>query len=171
MKNIKIEKVTLNIGVGAPGDKLDKAKLLLETISKSKPCLTSTSKRIPTWGLRPGLDIGTKVTLRGKKAKELLFNLLKAKSNILKASNFDIFGNLSFGISEYIDIPGVEYNLEIGIIGLEVAVTLERPGFRIKKRRIKRSKIPKNHLINRQEAIDYMKETFKINIEELKNVN
>ncbi len=166
MKQIKIEKLTLNIGVGQPGDKLDKAVLLLQTISNSKPVRTKTMKRIPTWGVRPKLLIGCKVTVRGEKAEHLLIRLFKANNNILKSKNFDENGNFAFGISEYINIPSVEYNPEIGIIGLEAAVTLEYPGYRIKKRKIKYSKIPARHQVTKDVAIAFIKEKFKINIAE-----
>ncbi len=159
MREIKIEKITLNIGVGSSGDKLNKAKRLLENITYAKAVETKTMKRIPAWGLRPKLAIGCKVTLRGRKAEELLTRLFKSLDNKLKQSNFDNFGNFSFGIKEYIDIPGVEYNPEFGIIGLEVAVTLERPGFRI-KRRLKERKIPFRHKIQKHEAIDFVKSKF-----------
>jgi large subunit ribosomal protein L5 len=164
MKKIDIEKITLNICVGQPGDNLDKSIKLLNKITNCKPIQTKAKKRIPTWSIRPGLAIGCKVTLRGKKAKDLLKRLLDSKNNILNENNFDDQGNLSFGIPEYIDIPGVEYDSSIGIIGLEVAITLKRPGFRIKNRKIKTKSIPKKHKISRQEAIDYMKNEFKINI-------
>src|SRR3989338_1211444 len=108
-------------------------------------------KTIPTWNIRPGLEIACKSTLRGQKAESILKRLLKAINNELPESNFDNNGNFSFVIKEYIDIPEVEYNPEIGIIGLEVAVTLERPGFRIKKR-IKKNKISSKHKITKQEA-------------------
>ena len=153
------------MGVGTPGDKLNKAKKLLETIASAKAVETKTMKRIPTWGLRPKLAIGCKVTLRGKKAEELLTRLLKAQDNKLKQTNFDNFGNFSFGIKEYIDIPGVEYNPEFGIIGLEAAVTLERPGFRI-KRRLKERKIPFRHKIQKHEAMDFVKSKFNAVISE-----
>src|SRR3989344_3518087 len=163
MREIKIEKITLNMGVGSPGDKLNKAKRLLENISSSKPVETKTMKRIPTWGLRPKLAIGCKVTVRGKKAEELLGRLLKTVDNKLKESNFDDFGNFSFGIKEYIDIPGVEYNPEYGLIGLEAAVTLERPGYRIKKR-LRKSRIPLRHKISKQEAMNFLREKFNVSV-------
>ena len=164
MKRIEIEKITLNIGVGQPGDHLDKAMRLLEKISGSKPVQTTTMKRIPTWSLRPNLAIACKVTLRGEKAENVLKNLFIAADNKINSSKFDKFGNFSFGIPEYIDIPGVEYEADIGIIGLEVAVTLKRPGFRVKKRLIK-SKIGKKHKISRQESIEFIKNKFNINVE------
>ena len=54
MRKIKIEKITLNIGTGMPGEKLEKALKLLQKISQSKPVSRKTKKRIPTWGVRPG---------------------------------------------------------------------------------------------------------------------
>ena len=164
-RNIKINKVTLNIGAGKDQVKLDKGIKLLKSITNVSPVKTVTSKRIPGWGLRPGLPIGCKVTLRRKNAVEVLKRLIQAKDNNLRESQFDNNGNIAFGIEEYIDIPGVKYDPEIGIIGLEVCVTLERNGFRIKRRKIAKKKIPKKHTITKQEAIDFMKKEFNIKLE------
>ena len=162
MKTIRIAKVTLNIGAGTDAAKLEKGIKLIGSIATRPPVKTFTTKRIPTWGLRPGLPIGCKLTLRKKAASELLSRLLQAKEKKLSARQFDDLGNLSFGISEYIDIPGVEYIPEIGIMGLEVCVTLERAGFRVKRRRVRKSRISKSHCIRRQEAIDYLKKEFSV---------
>ena len=127
---------------------------------------TFTNKRIPTWGLRPGLPIGCKLTLRGKPAKEMLIRLLSAKDNTLEEKQFDKEGNLAFGVPEYIDIAGAKYDPKIGMAGLEVCVTLGRPGFRIKRRRIKQNKIPNKHRIPKEEAIEFMKKEFGIKVGE-----
>ncbi len=164
-RNIKIDKVTLNIGVGKDQTKLDKGIKLLKRITNANPVKTVTSKRIPGWGLRPGLPIGCKVTLRKKNAIEILKRLLQAKDNNLKESQFDINGNIAFGIEECIDIPGLKYDPEIGIMGLEVCVTLERNGFRIKRRRIAKKGIPKSHVITKKEAIEFMQKEFNITLE------
>lgn len=166
MKEIKVEKVTLNIGVGSPGDKLEKALKLLKSISGMKSVATMTNKRIPTWGVRPKLQIASKVTVRGKKAEELLVRLLHAVEGKLPRRKFDKFGNFSFGIPEYIDIKDAVYDPSIGVIGLEVAVTLKRPGFRIKQRRVLNKKIPADHRISADEAIAFMKEKFKLSLGE-----
>lgn len=166
MRTIKIEKVTLNIGTGEPGDKLEKARKLLNTITGMKSVPTVTSKRIPTWKIRPGLQIGCKVTVRGKKAKELLKQLLQGMENRLDENKFDEQGNLSFGIKEYLDVPGLKYDAEVGVIGFDVAVTLQRAGFRIKRRKLKRKKIPKRHIISKGDAIEFMKKEFKIEVGE-----
>jgi len=64
MKVIRIEKITLNIGAGKDQNRLDKAKILLKHVTGIEPVKTVTKKRIPNWGLRPGLPIGCKITLR-----------------------------------------------------------------------------------------------------------
>ena len=165
MQEVRIEKITLNIGIGESGDRLDKAVSLLQEISGAKPVKTRTMKRIPTWSIRPKLAIGTKVTLRGKKAEELLKKLFKSVNNKIATKKFDDNGNFSFGIKEYINIPGVEYKPEIGIIGLEVAVTLERPGFRV-KRRLNKNKVGKTHLITKEQSMEFTKRMFDIKITE-----
>lgn len=166
MRTIRIEKVTLNIGAGKDQTKLEKGIKLLKNITGINPIKTFTNKRIPDWGIRPGLPIGCKITLRKEKAIELLRRLLAAKDNKLKASQFDEKGNIAFGIKEYIDIPGVKYDHEIGVMGLEVCVTLERPGFRIKRRRVCKRKIHKKHMITKQEAFDFMKQKFSVEVGE-----
>lgn len=166
MRIIKIEKLTLNIGAGKEQLILEKGTQLLKNITGIPPVKTITQKRIAGWGLRPGLPIGCKITLRREKALELIKRLLAARNNVLSESNFDDYGNVSFGIHEYIDIPGVKYDPKIGIMGLQVSLTLQRPGFRIKKRKIMKKKIPPSHKIDREEAIGFLKKNFEIKIEE-----
>jgi large subunit ribosomal protein L5 len=166
MRQIRIEKLTLNFGAGKEPKELDKGVQLLQNITGIPPVKTVTNKRIPTWGLRPGLPIGCKITLRGQKARELITRLLAARENNLEESNFDNYGNISFGIPEYIDIPGVKYDPKLGITGLQVSLTLERPGFRIKRRKIAKRKIPKKHQITREDAMAFMQDAFKLKIGE-----
>lgn len=166
MRKIRIEKVTLNVGTGKEKSSLEKGKKLISHITGIKPIVTRTKKRIAAWGLRPGLPIGCKLTLRGKKAEDMLEKFMQAKEKMLSRSQFDEHGNFSFGVHEYIDIPNVKYDPELGLIGLEISVTLERPGFRIKRRRIQRKKIGSNHKISKEEAITFVKEKFKVRIKE-----
>ena len=160
MKNIRIEKVTLNIGAGKDQSKLEKGLILLNTVANATPIKTITSKRIQEWGLRPGLPIGCKLTLRKDRAIKIIPRLLDAVDNKLREKQFDNNGNIAFGIHEYIEIPGVKYNPKIGIMGLEVCITLERPGYRIKRRRLLARKIPIRHRISKQEAIDFITNNF-----------
>ena len=150
MKKIKIEKVTLNIGAGKDQTRLEKGIVLLRAITNATPIKTITSKRIQEWGLRPGLPIGCKLTLRKASAIKILPRLLEAVENKLMERQFDQNGNIAFGIHEYIEIPGVKYDPKIGIMGLEGCVTLERPGFRIKRRKLMQRKIPPRHRISKQ---------------------
>ncbi len=164
MREIKVAKVTLNIGAGKDQNLLKKGLKLINSIANAKPVETITNKRIPGWGIRPGLPIGCKVTLRKQKAIELLQSLLKAKESKLNEKQFDDNGNIAFGIAEYIDIPGVKYDPDIGIMGLEVCVTLERAGYRIKRRKIAKRKIHKNHKVTKEDAIEFMKNKFDVKV-------
>ncbi|MBI4149402.1 50S ribosomal protein L5 [Candidatus Woesearchaeota archaeon] len=166
MQSVRIEKLTLNFGSGKDQAKLEKGLKLLQAIANRKPMKTITNKRIPTWGVRPGLPIGCKVTLRKAEAKALLKRLMFAKDNKVYARQFDAQGNLSFGIPEYIDIQGARYDPEIGVIGLEACITFEKPGFRIKHRRMMRRKVPLRHQVSREEAIAFMQREFQAQVEE-----
>jgi large subunit ribosomal protein L5 len=164
MREIRIEKLTLNLGAGKNPELLKKGLSLLKKITGMEPIKTFTKKRIPTWGLRPGLPIGCKITLRKENAKTMLKNLLESKDNMLSEKQFDDNGSVSFGIPEYITIPGIKYDPEIGIIGLEACVTLERPGFRIKRRRLGNHKVPSRHKITKQDAIQFMEKHFGVKV-------
>ena len=164
MKEIRIEKITLNIGVGQAGEKLEKAAKLLQNLADAKVVQTKSKKRIPGWGLRIGLPIGCKVTLRGKKAENMLLRLLVAIDKRIAPQKFTN-ETISFGIPEYINIPGAKYDVEVGIIGLECSVTLERKGYRVKKRVIRNSRVGKSHRITSEEAIDYIKNKFGVTVE------
>ena len=166
MKQIRIEKLTLNFGAGADQRKLAKGEQLIEMIAGKAPVRTRAKKRVPTWGTRPGLPIGAKLTLRGEEAQALAKRLIEAKEFMLSLRNFDENGNISFGIHEYVDIPGVKYNPELGIIGLEASITLTRPGFRVKSRKVMKRHVPHRHRIERQDAISFLKEAFNVKIKE-----
>lgn len=165
MQNTRIEKLTLNIGAGKDPAKLEKGITLLKAITGIDPVKTVTTKRIAEWGLRPGLPIGCKITLRKKAAQELFTRLLKAKDNKISDCSIDNKGNVSFGIPEYIDIPGVTYNPTIGIIGLQACLTLEKPGYRIKRRKIRPKKISSKQTVTKREAITFLQKTFNTTIE------
>ena len=164
MREILIDKVTVNIGVGSPGEALDSAQELLERITKKKAVKTTAKKRNPTWGLRKGLPIGVKVTLRGKDAHEFLAKAFKAKREGIKKSSFDNTGNLAFGIKSYIDLPDAKYDPNIGMYGMDVTVTLKRRGYRVKNRKIMPRKLGKNHVIKKEEAIEFIKNNFNVEL-------
>ncbi len=167
MRQVRIEKITLNIGTGGKSqDILEKSMKLIKELTGIMPVKTITTKRIPAWGLRPGLPIGCKLTLRGETAEKLFKRLVEAKDSKLKDSYVDQNGNVSFGIHEYIDIPEAKYLPDVGVIGLQVCATLERPGYRIKKRRLHARSIPHKHRITKQEAMQFMQEKFHVSFKE-----
>jgi large subunit ribosomal protein L5 len=161
MRKIAISAVTLNIGSGIVAEDADKAALLLERLSGTKSVKTFSKKRIPTWKIRPGLAVGARVTIRGKQAIELLKRLLTAVDNELKQKSFTENG-FSFGIKEYVDIPNAKYDPKIGIIGLDVIVSLKRPGYRIARKKIKRARIGTGHRISAKDAWEWAQKEFGV---------
>jgi large subunit ribosomal protein L5 len=156
MRAFEIKKIILSSGATEVG--LEKAHKLLEIISKRKAQIIKSGprRRIPAFGVKPNMPLGTSVTVRGKEGLELLKRFLGAIDNQLKESQVDE-NTFSFGIKEYIDIPDMEYIREIGIRGFNVSVVFERKGLRVKKRKIKRGKIPKKQNITKEEIISFMK--------------
>lgn len=161
MREIRIEKVVLNMGVGSKEEALKNATKLLKKVSGIEPLVTKSKKR-STFNVPKGKPIGCKVTVR-KGAEKLLKSLLEANENKLQESNFDSTGNVSFGISEYINIPEIEYDPSIEIVGFDIAVRLERPGFRTSRKRLG-TKIGKKHKIKKEEAIEFMKKKFNVDV-------
>ncbi|HEU4444276.1 MAG TPA: 50S ribosomal protein L5 [Nitrososphaeraceae archaeon] len=163
MKNIAISKVVINIGVGRSGEPVEKAKRALNALAGQRPKVCGAKNTVRDFGIHKGEPIGAMVTLRRDKAVEFIKRVIAAKGNIIKASSFDDFGNLSIGIHEHIDIPGTRYDPEIGIFGMDVCMALSRPGYRISRRRNK-SSIGKNHRIKREDAIGFLKQSFGVEI-------
>ena len=163
MMDVRLEKVTINIGAGEAGPKLDKAKKIIEKITQRKALVTKGKKRT-TFGTVKGRPIGVKITLRGKQASDFLKNALKSVGNKVAESQFDSSGNFSFGVEEYINLPGIKYDPEVGMIGMDVCVTLQRPGYRVKKRMIRPQKIGKKHLIKKEDSIDFVKKQFGVQV-------
>jgi large subunit ribosomal protein L5 len=163
MRRIELEKVVLNVGCAGDLEKIERAKKLLEMLTGEIPTVTK-SKRRSTFGIAKGKPVGVMVTLRGKKAEEFLKRALYAVENKLKSSQFDSEGNFSFGVKEYIDIQGVKYSHQVGMLGLDVCVSLKRPGYRIKYRKIQKRKIPRKHKISKEEAMEWVKKNFGVEI-------
>ncbi len=164
MRQIKVEKITLNCGAGVEPRKLEKSIKLLEVVSGGKATRTRSKNRIPAFGIRIGQEIGCKVTLRKKKAEELLKRLLESIGNKLSDGQFNP-GSFAFGVKEYIEIPGMSYQRDIGILGFDVNVTLTRAGKRVTQKKIKQGKLGKNQRITREETIKFMEEKFNITVE------
>lgn len=163
MNEVKIEKVTVNIGVGEAGEKLSRAITLLEEMFDQTPVKTYSKVTNPEWGIRKRQPIACKVTLRGEKAEKAVDMVLEGIMRKIRPTQFDDQGNLSFGIREHIDIPGMKYNPDIGIFGMNLSITFEKPGYRIAKRRIQQKRVPQKHRISKEETMKFMEDKFNVN--------
>ncbi len=164
MRKPRIGKVSVNIGVGESGERLVKAQKVLEmvTTQRSKQTFSKVTNR--DFGIREGQPIGCIVTLRGVKAMDFLKRAFTIRENRIASYSFDQEGNLSFGIPDYTDFSGLKYDPEIGIFGMDISVSIHRPGKRISRRRVMRRSVPKKHRMTRAEAMNFMKEIFNIEV-------
>jgi large subunit ribosomal protein L5 len=163
MKRIIVSKVVVNIGVGRSGEPLEKAKRGLEELTGQRPAMRGARKSVRDFGIHKGEPIAAMVTLRREAALQFLRRTMAAKRNILKASSFDNFGNLSIGIQEHIDLPDTKYNPDIGIFGMDVSIALTRPGYAIARKRVHRS-IGKAHRITKDDAIRFFEKQFGVEV-------
>jgi len=158
MRRVFIGKVVVNMAVGESGERLAKAAALLEKLTGQKPSLRRAKRTIKEFGIKKGENIACIVTLRGQKAIDFLKKALEAVNYTIKESSIDKHGNFAFGVEEHILLPGVKYDPEVGIYGFDVIVALERPGFRVARRRRKRSKIPSKQRVTKEEAKRFIEE-------------
>ena len=175
MREIRIEKVTLNIGCGDDKVKIEKAKKLLEMLTGAKPVVTRSKTR-STFGVPEGKPIGVKVTLRKKPAEDFLVKSIGAVEKRIRMGQIDNEGNLNLGIKEYIDMPGIKYSHEVGMLTpITASGSIPGPiyggewrnvsaGFRIKKRRIQQKIIPKSHKLNKEEVAGWLSQRFGVQI-------
>ena len=159
-----IEKVTVNIGVGEAGERLEKAETVLEDITKQKPVQTLSKTVSKDLALRKRMPIGCKVTLRGTDATTFLKQAFETRENKIGEYAFDHQGNMSFGIPDHTLFKDQKYNPDIGIFGMDVCITMEKPGFRIKRRRIQKRKIRQKHQIDRSETKQFFADTYKLEV-------
>ena len=166
MREIRIEKIVVNIGVGEAGEKLVKAQKVLDLVTRRKSVQTLSHRAVRDWGVRRNMPIGAIVTLRGDDADGFLKRALSIRANRLPAYSFDARGNFSFGVADYTDFEGMKYDPEIGVFGMDVAVSLKRPGWRVARRAVKPRPIAPRHRITRAEGIAFMKERFGVEVVE-----
>lgn len=164
MRDLHVEKVVVNIGVGEAGERLVKAEKVLEMVTGQKSVETISKTVNRDLGIRKGMPLGCKVTLRGEKAEDFLRQALSIREMRVPEYSFDKEGNMSFGISDYTDFEGMKYDPEIGIFGMDISVVLRRPGSRITQRALLKRRVPKKHRVDRDEAIQYMKDKFEVEV-------
>ncbi len=155
MKEVVLDKVVINIGVGESGERHKKAYSLLEELVGQRPAITYAKMTIKNFGIRKGEAIGVKVTLRGEKALKFLKDALTVKENRLSRKSIGD-GYFAFGIAEHIDLPGVDYDPDIGIFGMDICVSLKRRGYRVARRRRKKSKIASSHRVTKDDTIRWL---------------
>ena len=156
----RIEKVVVNLCTGQAGEPLQKARTVLESVTGHKACQRRAKRTVREWEIRKGEPIAVMVTLRKDDANAFLKRAVYALGNRLKKSSFDGQGNFAFGIREHIELPGVRYDPNIGIFGMDVCVTMKKTGYRVKRRRKLKSEVGKAQRITPEESMAYVKELF-----------
>jgi large subunit ribosomal protein L5 len=160
----RIDKVVVNLNVGKSGEPLEKANTVLKEITGQTPVKRKAKKTIRDFGIREGESIAVVVTLRKQKAVDFLKKILPVVDNKVSKKSFDVSGNFAFGLKEHIEIPGIKYDPEIGIFGMDICVSVNRPGQRVKIRRKQKQSIGPKHLLTPEESIVFIKQTLGVEI-------
>lgn len=159
-----VEKVVVHMGVGESGQHLVDAESILGEITGQSVVRTYSKRTLPAFGIKKNEPIGCKVTLRSDRAEEFLKTALNIVESKLRSSQFDKYGNVAFGIEEHTDFPGMRYDPNIGIFGMDINVIVNRPGYRISRRRIVQRKIPTSHRITKEDTIAFFKDTYSVEV-------
>jgi len=164
MRDLVIGKVVVNITVGESGEPLNRAMTILENLTDQKPVQRRAKQTIRAWGIRRNEPIACMVTLRRERAEDFLKKTFPAVRNQINPRSFDRQGNFAFGIREHIDIPGQRYDPNLGIVGMDIMATVERPGYRVTRRRRTKSRMSHSHKVTREESIEFIKQSFGVEV-------
>ena len=157
-----LDKVTVHISVGEGGQKLINAENIVKTLTGQATVRTSAKKTQPIFGIRKGQAIGCKTTLRRERASAFLRSSLETRQNFVHEFQFDDTGNVSFGIVDHTDFPGMTYDTQIGIFGMDVIVSLKKPGYRVARRRAAQRRVPIGHRVTREQAISFLHNNYNV---------
>jgi len=160
----RIEKVVVNLNVGKSGEPLEKALKVLKEITGQNPVKRKAKKSIRDFGIREGESIAVVVTLRKQKAIDFLKKVLPVVDNKVSKRSFDEFGNFAFGLKEHIEIPGVRYDPEVGIFGMDICVTVNRPGQRIKIRRKQTKRLGLKQMLTPEESMAFIRQILGVEL-------
>jgi large subunit ribosomal protein L5 len=164
MRKPRIEKVVVNLNVGKSGEPLEKATKVLKELTNQTPVKKKAKKTIRDFGIRQGESIACVVTLRKQKAIDFLKKVLPVIDNKISRSSFDLQGNFAFGLKEHIEIAGVKYDPDVGIFGMDVCVSVNRPGQRVKTRRKQKTRVGPKHVLTPEESVIFIKQTLGVEI-------
>ncbi|MFW9991556.1 MAG: 50S ribosomal protein L5 [Candidatus Odinarchaeota archaeon] len=165
MRKPLVAKVVVNFAVGESGEPLQKAKQVLETITNGRTAIECRAKdSVRGFNVRKGEPIGVRVTLRGQEAVDFLKKVFWAKEDFISYKNWDNEGNLAMGIKDHLTLPDTRYDPKLGVQGFGVTAVLERPGFRIKRRKYLRKKVGRHHRIAKDEAVFFYQKTFNLKL-------
>ncbi len=161
MKEVRMEKLVINIGTGNDTQKQANAAKLLGIITGRKPVDEISKKRIPAFKISKGTKIGSFVTVR-KGQMALAKRLLHAVDDRIKETSVSE-NSASFGIREYIDIGGVKYDPGIGMLGMNVNMSFKRKGMRVRLRKRKSSHVPDRHrAVSKEEIKGFLMKELKV---------